>query len=193
MPTSIRLEWQGPYRYFEDGIQDIPNEAAVYLWTVEVEGRHRVIYVGETRTLRQRWSDHLSLLLGGRYEMYDPIQLRQGKRARCYGYEDASHHMTKFTEDVALTAFENARLYRLWYALLPLPEFAIRSNRMGVESAILCHLQRHDHLKDIITNGKLSVGSRNTRKVCCVNHWPNGIAAEGLAHEQAMDEYGELE
>lgn len=189
MVPQLTLDWEGPYRFGESDFRQVPNAPAVYLWTLEAAGRNLVVYVGETKTLLARWSDHFWWQLGGQYRVFDPISLRQGKLVGIYGYKSPGQHLTDFTEDVALAAYQNARLYQLWYALLPPEEFASRSSRLGIESAIHNQLKQGEHL---ITNGKLSVSSANTRKVCCVNRWKNGVVVEGMAPEVVIS-YGDLE
>lgn len=188
--TSIELVWEGPFQFGTSSFQDVPNEAAVYVWTVEVEDKHFVVYVGESSRLLSRWSDHLWWLLGGQYQVYDSEKLRRGEIETIYGFKGAAEHLTNFTGDFARAAFENAQIYRLWYALLPSPEFANRSNRMTVESAIHAQLASFPELANKITNGRRSVLSRNASKIQCVNRWPDGINVAGLSSGQPF-QYGE--
>src|SRR3569833_2176616 len=101
MATNVELNWAGPLRFGESSFDRVPDRPAVYLWTLNVEGKHYVAYVGESSCVLSRWSEHLWWHMGGRYEIYNPAKLGQGvmDRPPLYQYTNPAHHLTNFTQE----------------------------------------------------------------------------------------------
>jgi hypothetical protein len=196
MSLLVPIDLQGPFVPGTKTFTGLPTDPVVYLWTVEVAGAHRVIYIGETTQLTQRWSDHLWWTIGGRYKLFDVDKLRNGSIEVAYEYNGPERHLNELEDflvrDVK-TAVDNVRLLRFWYAKLDPVVFAKRPMRTTVESAI------HVHLKDcpankpsMITNGRLSKLSRNAVRVRLKLKVPDNYTIIGL-DAGAEIEYGELE
>lgn len=63
----------------------LADRGGVYLWTVPVNGMERVLYVGITaKSFKKRLSGHLSEQTTGNYGVYDPDELRRGRRVSIY-------------------------------------------------------------------------------------------------------------
>lgn len=75
-PIELELDLHGPFAAGEGTStpclfsSDCARLSGIYLWTVEVEGRYHVWYVGQTRrSFAERTGEHISNMLSGRYAL----------------------------------------------------------------------------------------------------------------------------
>jgi hypothetical protein len=79
------LHFQGDFKLIsksQDNLfnQELAAKGGVYLWTYETEDGYIIDYVGEASSIKDRFYQHLREQLNGRYSIYDPDSLRNGKR-----------------------------------------------------------------------------------------------------------------
>ena len=98
MPFSnLTIHWQGPFALVP-GLsipmiydQDAADEAGLYLWITEIDGRPYLHYVGiasASGSIATRQRKHMSDYLGGIYTLYDPESFRRGEKQVLYSNDD---------------------------------------------------------------------------------------------------------
>jgi hypothetical protein len=87
-PREVQLDFQGPFALTEQpGVRclfadPVARKVGIYLWTVPVDGREFVTYVGQTRRMfGQRMGEHVREMLCGAYDVHDADALRRGEPA----------------------------------------------------------------------------------------------------------------
>jgi hypothetical protein len=160
--------------------------SGVYVWTVPVEGAYFVHYVGESPAIVNRWSDHQRDTLGGRSVIYDPDLLRGGIELKAlYGDKGYATNLFEFTEVVARSAYENARICSRFLAVVD----GVQRVRRSVESAIISALRNDStNAARLLSNKGVSIDSANAVKIRCRSSWPTGIRVVGVPNEI---EYGQ--
>src|SRR5262249_30446548 len=90
--VDVRVHFQGPFSAVDDGRcrclfkDQISKRTGVYLWTLNVAGRDRPYYLGQTRVgFGARMAQHLACMLSGEYPTYDIEALLQGEYRRAVG------------------------------------------------------------------------------------------------------------
>ena len=75
-PLTLDLNFHGPFTAAGDGglpslfASDLASKFGVYLWTVPINGRDRVWYVGQTRRgFGERTAEHIRDMLSGKYSI----------------------------------------------------------------------------------------------------------------------------
>jgi hypothetical protein len=84
--TDIAVDFQGPFSAIDEANRrclfndEIAEATGVYLWTINVEGKERLWYVGQTRrSFGTRMGEHLADFLSGKYTTYDAAALSRGE------------------------------------------------------------------------------------------------------------------
>ena len=88
---EMLVHFHGPFAAHQDSddrclfSDDIASAKGVYLWTVNVGGKERVWYVGQTGDrFGKRIGDHVQAWLSGEYEIFDPAALARGEFRRLW-------------------------------------------------------------------------------------------------------------
>lgn len=68
------VSWEGPIPFTKivegEGISQSLKGPGIYIWTVQVNGRHVAYYVGETgRSIRDRTIEHYKCYVHGEYRI----------------------------------------------------------------------------------------------------------------------------
>ena len=78
------VSWNGPFSWpsFEhlNGLESLPNQAGVYLWTVDYQGGYLVYSAGITKNPKQRFQAHTSAYRKGHYNILDLDKAQSGIR-----------------------------------------------------------------------------------------------------------------
>jgi len=89
---DVHVHFHGPFSAVEESgnrclfADAIAARTGVYLWTVNVEGKDRPWYVGQTRRgFGQRMGEHLAGFLSGQYTVFDAAALSRGENRRAVG------------------------------------------------------------------------------------------------------------
>jgi hypothetical protein len=142
-------------------IEEIAAGHGVYLFTVEVNGSYRILYVGEGEHIAKRIREHLSSYLSGKYTMYDSALLREGKRRRVEGYPCLK------TENVLLKVNEHRnslvamlQLVRIFVCRIDCGKPTLRR----LESAIIRTLRENHEANEFIENDRLSVDIQSDQR-----------------------------
>lgn len=87
--VEVRVNFQGPYSARDDAGcvclfgQPAARQRGIYLWTIEVEGEARTLYIGQTdRSFGRRIGEHLRAYLSGEYAIPDVPSLVLGQHKR---------------------------------------------------------------------------------------------------------------
>ncbi len=82
----VPVRFYGPFSAVEDAgprclfADEIAKRSGVYLWTINVGGKERPWYVGQTRVgFGVRMAQHLAAFLSGQYKAYDVAALSRGE------------------------------------------------------------------------------------------------------------------
>lgn len=89
---DVAVHFHGPLSALDEGTcpclfaDEMAARSGVYLWTINVNGKERPWYVGQTRRgFGQRMGEHLASFLSGQYTIYDPVALSRGEHRRAAG------------------------------------------------------------------------------------------------------------
>lgn len=89
---DIEVHFHGPFSALDDlgcrclFADEMTARSGVYLWTINVNGKERPWYVGQTRRgFGQRMGEHLAGFLSGQYTTYDPAALSRGEHRLASG------------------------------------------------------------------------------------------------------------
>jgi hypothetical protein len=123
--------------------------AGVYIWTVMLEGRHWINYVGVAKdSIAGRQGTHLSCSLSGRYMFHDASKLSKGIREPIFYPSDG---ITKFVEkfDHLSTQLDNMSIF-----FAPIEEeFSVLQR---IETRIIKTLMKADLKYNLLDNDRVS-------------------------------------
>jgi hypothetical protein len=143
---EIELNWHGPYSWFEQGDKSIfagggAEMVGIYVWTVPVNGRYRVFYVGQTeKGFAERQHEHIRKYFEGAYHLYEPRGFREGRLNMIYegflykkpGWKRAISFYQNFM-DYLEPLLDHLRVLKLFVAPIDAP----RRIHRRVESALM--------------------------------------------------------
>lgn len=89
---DVDVHFRGPFSAVDDGVyrclftDEIAGGVGVYLWTIDVGGKERPWYIGQTRRgFGERMGEHLADFLCGGYSTYDAAALARGEHRLAQG------------------------------------------------------------------------------------------------------------
>jgi hypothetical protein len=89
---EVPVHFHGPFSALNEDIcrslftDGIAAKSGVYFWTIDVEGKECLWYVGQTRrSFGERMGEHIAGILSGQYPTYDPTELRKSKHVLAKG------------------------------------------------------------------------------------------------------------
>ncbi len=143
---GLRLEWHGPFGWFEEGERSIfagrgAAMAGVYAWTVPIDSTYRVFYIGQTEVgFAARHLQHFQTYFSGAYSIYEPGLFSTGQLDKLhhgFAYKQPTwKNAIPFFEqfDQLLTPLiDHLRLMQMFIAPLPLD----RRLQRRVETALM--------------------------------------------------------
>ena len=189
----IELKWEGPVSFNRVakgiGIPDAFNGSGIYIWTIQVNGRHVAYYVGETgRPVRDRTIEHYKCYVHGEYRIFDPINFREGVKKQppmwgdAYGYrwpKRVDEYLRRFHELLPMMS-EFVGLLEMF--IIPFGEPARIRKRLEAEINYLCRSAEGDLQDDDIVY-KPSLRNEEAVRI----GWQQPIPVAGLEGLQRID------
>lgn len=168
---KVRLAWKGPFelQQLARGFEDARDRPGVYLWTLTIDDRSEIAYIGQAADLAVRMQQHIFYTLGGGYCLYDPADLRAGQvtafteNARYKpGLDDSMEKLLGDLPELQEMARKNLESYRYFWAEVSAWSGDATLDRQLVESALISRARDKSRC---LQNARVSVASRNDERL----------------------------
>lgn len=144
---ALALSWHGPYSFVPTDGRIAVYDAAevdspgVYMWTLLLESRHLVNYVGiSASSVAGRQEEHMRCYLSGQYVIYSPAEFARGNKIQEF---DPRNGLSEFLSRSAFLCpmiLEQVRLFEIFFAPLGVDKTMLKR----IESGLIEVLQEAD-------------------------------------------------
>lgn len=185
---SISLHWKGPYPLFDpvNGATialdtDLESKPGIYLWCVRFNNSYRVIYVGQSKYLANRFREHIANQLSGASVILDSDDLQtEGTVRKLYTPDDVKW-VVEYLRDfprLSMQAYRNLALYSIFIA-------TVESTYIGklklIESTIINALFGQQETKSYLLNTGLSKLSDPKNPIQLLSEFELGNVVVGMS------------
>jgi hypothetical protein len=159
---------------------DLESKPGVYLWCIPFNNVYRVIYVGQSKYLANRFREHISNQLCGASVILDSDVLEaQGRVERIYTPDDVKW-MVEYLRDfprLSMQAYRNLTLYSIFVAVV---EPAHIGKLKLIESGIINALFNLEESKLCLLNTGLSKLSDQKNPIELLSDFQHGNVVVGV-------------